>query len=299
VELRERRLAQIVRAFIDAYVQAGDVGKRLRADSLEFARVERLVGDAEDSVLYRLKEDCHALFRSDQGRPPNELAAEELFDLAVGALFHEAMKFREGFYVTRSYGPRLERMRATDGASPLLEAFRAVLESGRRRVDESATELQSLLRETREQLLILLRQGGASGAVARALVEDPARSEQVFGVALRDLLVEIYGDDERAYASALGDLLDNGHFEEATRLLDRAELRVHPTLCDARPYAAGMASYYRGRFYEAVGTFEGWACDDPERGRRAARVLAALARDVAGREPELAERARRASQRLG
>jgi hypothetical protein len=297
VELRERRLAQIVRAFIDAYVLAGHVGERLRSDALEFASVERLVGEAEDSVLYRLKEDCHALFRSDEGRRADEVAAEELFDLAVGALFHEAMKFREGFYVTRSYGPRLQRMRAADGASPLLDAFHGVLESGRRRVVESAAELQSLLRETREQLLILLRQRGTSGAVVRALVEDPERSEQVFGMAICDLLAEIYGDAERAYSSALTDLLDNGHFEEAMLLLDRPELRNQASLCGARPFAAGMDSYYRGRFEEAVGTFEGWTCDDPERGRRAARVLIALARDVG--EPGLAERARRASQRLG
>ena len=195
--------AQIVRDFIDAYVLAGEVARGLASGGLEFSSVEGLVGDAEDSVLYRLKEGCHALFRSDQDRPADELAAEELFDLAVGALFHEAMKFREGFYVTRSYGPRLERMRAADGASPLLDAFHGVLESGRRRVDESAAELQSLLRETREQLLILLRQRGTSGAVVRALVEDPERSEQVFGLGIRELLAEIYGDAERAYRLSL------------------------------------------------------------------------------------------------
>lgn len=298
MELRERRLAQIVRAFLDACVQAGEVEEHLRSDSLEFARVEQLVGEAEDAVLYRLKEDCHALFRSDQGRPANELAAEELFDLAVGALFHEAMKFREGFYVTRRYGPRLERMRAGDGSSPLLDTFHAVLESGRRRVGESAAELRSLLRETREQLLILLRQGGASGAVARALVEDPARSEQVFGSDLRELLIEIFGDEELAYSRALDDLLDNGHFEEALRLLDRAELRDRPSLRSSHPYASGMASYYRGRFEESVASFERWSCDHPERSRHAARVLASLARDVAAHEPGLAGRALRASQRL-
>jgi hypothetical protein len=299
VELRERRLAQIVRDFIDAYVLAADVGARLRAGTLDFARLENLVGDAEDSVLYRLKEGCHALFRSDQDRPADELAVEELFDLAVGALFHEAMKFREGFYVTRSYGPRLERMRpAGAAAGSLLEGFRDVLESGRRRVDESAAELEILLRETREQLLLLLRRIGGGGAVARALVEDPARSEEVFGTRLPELLAEIYGEAGIAYERAVGDLLENGHFEAAGTLLDRAELRELPALRDARPYAAGMASYYQGRFTEAVAQLEGWRCDASPRARRAARALAALAADVGISEPELSERALAVAARL-
>jgi hypothetical protein len=299
VELRERRLAQIVRDFIDAYVLAGEIARGLGDGTLEFARVERLVGNAEDSVLFRLKEDCHALFRSDQDRPAGELAAEELFDLAAGALFHEAMKFREGFYVTRSYGPRLERMRQAGTASrPLLEAFGSVLDSGRRRVDESVVELESLLRETREQLLIVLRQMGASGAVARALVEDRARSEQVFGVALDELLAYVYGDTERAYERAIGDLLDNGHFEEAGALLARAELRELPACRAAQPYAAGMASYYGGRFADAVAQLERWRCDGSPRARHAARVLTALAADVELSEPELAERALAIAGRL-
>jgi hypothetical protein len=299
VNLRERRLAQIVRDFIDAYVLAGDVADGLRGGALEFISVEALVGDAEDSVLYRLKEGCHALFRSDQDRPPDELAAEELFDLAVGALFHEAMKFREGFYVTRSYAPRLERMRAAEGkSSALLEAFRGVLESGRRRVDESAVELQSLLRETREQLLTVLRQIGGCGAVARALVESPVRCERVFGVPLTALLCDIYGDAGSAYERAVGDLLENGHFEEAGALLDRPEVRVLPVFRTARPYAAGMASYYRGKFADAVAQLETCDLDSPPRAHSAFRVLSALASDVGGAEPELAERARAAAARL-
>jgi hypothetical protein len=299
VDHRERRLAQIVRDFVDAYVLAGEVAAGLTSGALEFTSVERLVGDAEDSVLYRLKEGCHALFRSDQDRPADELAAEELFDLAVGALFHEAMKFREGFYVTRSYGPRLDRMRAVEGKpGPLLEAFGGVLDAGRRRVHESAVELQSLLRETRAQLLIVLRQIGASGAVARALVEDPARSERVFGVRLPELLSGIYGDAGCGYERAIGDLLENGHFEEAGALLERPEVRELPSCREARLYAAGMASYYRGRFGDAVAHFEDWVCEASPHAVRAARMLAALAADVGGSQPDLAQRARATAARL-
>jgi hypothetical protein len=299
VEVRARRLAEIVRGFIDAYSLAEEIRSGLGDGTLEFAGIERLVGNAEDSVLFRLKEDCHALFRSDADLPASELVAEELFDLAIGALFHEAMKLREGFYVTRRYGPRLERMRVTrSSATPLLEAFGEVLESGRRRVDESASELQNLLRETRQQLLIVLRQIGGSGPVARALVEDPPRSEHVFGVKLPELLAYVYGEVERAYERAIGDLLENGHFEEAGALLARPELHAFSSCQAAQPYAAGMASYYGGRFDDAVAYLENWPCDGSQRARRAASVLATLARDVEKSTPDLAERASAAARRL-
>jgi hypothetical protein len=190
-------------------------------------------------------------------------------------------------------------MRTAEGKSgPLLEAFRGVLESGRRRVDESAVELQSLLRETRVQLLIVLRQIGACGAVARALVEDPARSEQVFGVELAPLLAGIYGNAESAYESAVDNLLENGHFEEAGTLLDRPEICELPVCRAARPYAAGMASYYHGRFADAIAQLERWSGGGSPHAPRAARVLVALAADFAHSQPDLAQRARTAAARM-
>jgi len=204
MELRERRLAQIVRDFMEAFALSQEIGRELRAGRLTFGSVARLVGDAEDSALFRLKEECHALFRLDDARPRTEVQAEELFDLAVGALFHESMKFREGFYLTDSYGPRLQRMMAEGSAAgPLAEAFWRVFEAGSRRMLESEAEAEELFRETRDQLLIVLRHLAASGAVARSLVEDPARSEQVFAMPLMQLLADIYGSAARGYQLAV------------------------------------------------------------------------------------------------
>ena len=69
------------------------------------------------------------------------------------------MKFREGFYLTDTYGPRLQRMMAEGSASgPLADAFWRVFEGGSRRMLESEAEAEQLFRETRDQLLIVLRQ---------------------------------------------------------------------------------------------------------------------------------------------
>ncbi|HTO55125.1 MAG TPA: hypothetical protein VMR50_17210 [Myxococcota bacterium] len=294
MELRERRLAQIVRDFMEGYVLSQEVGRELRAGRLAFGTVARLVGDAEDSALYRLKEECHALFRLDDARPRTEVQAEELFDLAVGALFHETMKFREGFYLTDSYGPRLQRMMAEGSASgPLADAFWRVFEAGSRRMLESEAEAEELFRETRDQLLIVLRQLTASGAVARSLVENPARSEQVFAMPLTQLLADIYGTADRGYRLAIESLIENGHYAEAASVLELPEARAAAD--GALPFARGMASYYAGDNLAAVDSLARWRDDgtsSPALWRQSAsRVLKALAGNVEVSDHKLSERA--------
>jgi hypothetical protein len=296
MELRERRLAQIVRDFMESYVLSQEVGRELRAGRLTFATVAKLVGDAEDSALYRLKEECHALFRLDDVRPRTEVQAEELFDLAVGALFHETMKFREGFYLTDSYGPRLRRMMAEGSASgPLADAFWRVFEAGSRRMLESEAEAEELFRETRDQLLIVLRQLAASGAVARSLVEDPVRSELVFAMPLARMLADIYGTAGRGYQLAVDSLIENGHYAEAAAVLEQPEARAAGATDGALPFARGMAGYYSGDNLSAVESLARWQKDgssSPALWRQsAAKVLTALAQSVELSDQKLAKRA--------
>lgn len=296
MELRERRLAQIVRDFMEAFVLARRLGDDLRAGQLSFQTVTRLVGDAEDSALYRLKEMCHALFRLDATRPRTEVQAEELFDLAVGALFHETMKFREGFYLTDSYGPRLARM-MSDGsaAGPLADAFWRVVEAGRRRMLESESEAGLLFRETRDQLLIVLRQLAASGSVARSLVEEPGRTEQVFELPLGALLADIYGSAARGYQLAIDSLIQNGHFAEAAAVLERPDVSEAGVSSGALEFARGMASYYAGDNLAAVDSLARWqkaGASAPVLWRKsAAKVLSALALTVEITDPKLAKQA--------
>ncbi len=296
MELRERRLAQIVRDFMEAFVLARILGEDLRAGRLSFQTVTRLVGDAEDSALYRLKEECHALFRLDVSRPRTEVQAEELFDLAVGALFHETMKFREGFYLTDRYGPRLQRMMAEGSATgPLAAAFWRVVEAGRRRMLESEAEAEGLFRETRDQLLIVLRQLEASGSVARSLVEDPARAEQVFDLPLARLLADIHGSAARGYQLAIDSLIENGHFAEAAAVLEHPDARAAGISDGAIEFARGMASYFSGDSFAAVDSLARWiesGVSSPARWRQsAAKVLTALASSVELTDPKLAKHA--------
>jgi hypothetical protein len=301
MDFRQQRLAQIVRDFMEAYALSAQLGSRLRQGDLRFDWVERLVGDSEGSALFRLKEECHALFRFDKTASREELQAEELFDLAVGALFHEAMKFREGYYVTTTYGPRLERMMRTGSArGPLAEAFSRVIAAGRQRMTESAAEVEELFDETRHQLVVLLAQIPPSGPVARSLVADPVRTQHVFGVPVGDLLGEIYGSHAEGYWLAVEDLTASGHFAEAAELLDRTEVRTSGVPCEqARTFALGMDRHYEGDPGGAVSNLRQWiesGANGPTRWRE--RALHALGDAAENADLTVGEHARRLAAEL-
>ena len=89
-------LVEVVRDFLEVHQLMRRIFAQFRSGELGFDELGELVSDDERSVLFRLKERCHALFR-----PGNGVRAatdrEALFDLAIGSLFHEAMKFRENY----------------------------------------------------------------------------------------------------------------------------------------------------------------------------------------------------------
>lgn len=298
-DMRDRRVTQILRDFMDAYVLFHRIGADLDWDSLQ-----ALVGDSEEAALYRLKEECHALFRFDKEGSETELQAEELFDLAVGALFHEAMRLREGFYLTTSYGPRLDRM-LKDGTArgPLADAFRRVFAAGRERVRESQAQAAELFDETRDQLMILLREMPSSAGVARSLVEDPERAGRVFGTPLPELLDSVFGSAHTGYRLAVENLIQNGHFDEARDVLERDRASLPPRFAKAAArFTAGMARYYVGEPETAVDELERWAFEGAggpgDWKTTAARALTALIESDPDPEPSLVAAAKRTLEAL-
>ena len=304
MDIHERLFAKIIRDFMEAYALSAQIGRRLQAGDLEFSWVDRLVGESEESALFRLKEECHALFRLDEEQS-DEVRAEEIFDLAVGALFHEGMKFREGYYLTTTYAPKLERMMREGGdAGPLAKAFSRVLEAGRQRMVESEAEAAELFNETRDQLLVVIRSLPASGAIARSLLEDPVRTEQVFDLPVGPLLESIYGSAASGYTAAVESLIASGHFGEAAQLLERDEAHV---VGDAfrdlsRRFARGVESFYAGNLGDAVDFLADWiaggALGAASWKDLASRALVAIETDVGEVDDALARRAHELSTAL-
>jgi tetratricopeptide (TPR) repeat protein len=251
-------LVAIVREFLLARVAARRLARRFRSGELRFEEVQELVGDGPESVLFRLKGHCHALFRS----PGASLGCEALFDLAVGALFHEAMKFRENFYQQSVYGPKVRALRrAADPASAeRVRAFQSILEAGAVRLDESLQEAEALLDQTVLEFQALLVAERNNGLVTRFLVENRTLVEEAFQRSLEEVLEEIHGSASEAWERAGRSYLLSGFFAEARDAFAEARRRGGEGLDLARllAYAEGMHAYLERRYADAVEHLGRW-----------------------------------------
>ena len=268
VRAAEIGLVDIAREFLLAHHELRRLFERHRGGVLRWEEVVRLVGDTESSVLFRLKERCHALFRSGDLGP--EVPRVALFDLAVGSLFHEAMKLRENFYQLEVYAPKVEAARdqAEAGTEALFEEFARILAASRERLAEAFVESEALLEQTRQQFRVLLLDHRRNGLLARYLLENASLAEEVLGESLDSMLTAIHGDPVSGYAIAARSYLESGYFDEARRALAEALARDpgRAELRRASAYAEGMSAYLRGRYEEALRQLEQWAagCEDPD-----------------------------------
>ncbi len=260
---RNPGVVDIVRDFLAAHQAIRSLFARYRRDALRFEEVQALFSDEEASVLFRLKERCHALFRPGQGSTRVAMRREVLFDLAVGSLFHEAMKFRENFYQREVYGPRVRALRdaAKGEADELFEEFEKILAHVSERLEEGLHETETLLAQTRAQLSVLLAEHHEDGYVTRCLIEKPELVEEVFTEGLDALLAGMHGDAAAGYERAGHSYVASAYFEDAERCFAEAEARggnssaLEPHLA----YARGMKAYLAGDYGTSVAELERWA----------------------------------------
>ena len=246
---------------------------RYREGTLEFSALAELIGDDEASVLFRLKERCHALFRQAEPSETHD-PREVLFDLAVGSLFHESMSFRENFYQREVYGPRVEALRSEAGAEAngLFRDFERILASVAVRLEDGLVEAEGLLERTRDQLTVLLVRHRDNGYVARYLIENEALVVDVFSTRLDELLAQIHGEPGLGYEVAGRSYLSSGHYEEARGAFEEARGRGVGSAGDLVPLeacAAGMRAYLDGNYAECVASLSEWIeavdkADDPD-----------------------------------
>jgi hypothetical protein len=284
-------LVDIAREFLAAHALMRRLFGKHREGSLRFQELEGLVGDDESSVLFRLKERCHASFRAGGGRLP--MHREALFDLAVGSLFHEAMKFRENFYQREVYGPRVEALRSQAGhqEAALFDEFARIQEGVSARLTEGLAETEALLARTVEQLLSLFAAHREDPLVARFLVENARAVEETLGRPIADVLAAIYGDTAAGYELAGRSLLGSGYYPEAIAALRAAAaLRTDAgEISRLVAYARGMQAYLARDYGESVERLAEWA-NAPDPG---AAELIGLAHDAVSRIGQLAEGADR------
>jgi len=303
----EQNLVRIVQDFVEAHRMMCRLFAQHRQGSLRFGEIERLVGNDEESVLFRLKERCHESFRGRDEAEPGSADRRALFDLAVGSLFHEVMSFRENFYQCEVYGPRVRQLRgqADPDTRMLFEEFEKILATASRRLVEGRNEAESLLDHTAQELRMLLRLHAENGRVTRFLLEHEAEVEKVFGVAMVDLLAEIHGSPSGGQLSAAHSYLAGGHYAQAAIRFEEAASTGEPdeALTGLAAFARGMARYLERDSAKCLLEFSSWqAAQSPAQPRHEglARAAVEVCRRLAQRDgaKELVAQADTLLQRL-
>jgi hypothetical protein len=281
------RILEILRDFLEVHRLVSELATRHRNDGLHFEELAGLIEDDEGSVLFRLKERTHALFRAPRGEARDPTHREALFDLAVGSLFHEAMKLRENLYQREIYGPRVRALHtdAEEESKALFDEFEKMLGSVEARVAEGVHELEVLVRQTADQLRLLIAQPPDDGAI-RFMTERPDEVERVFGVSLEDQLEGMCGSVANGLERAGRSYLASGFFASAANCFERA-LQHDGTdgeIAALRDYARGMEAYVGRQYATSVVLLARWVGAG-----EADPTLARLARDAIASIVQLAE----------
>ncbi len=271
---------QLLREFMVAYCDLTALFENRSPDEISFASVRALVGDDNQSVLYRLKERSHALFRTDGTNRSRTVRHEALFDLSIGSLFHEAMKLRESLYQLEVYAPRIASLKAdsSEDADELFVEFERILGKSGSRLNEVVSEVRILLAQTRDQLRRLLIERAADRVVTRFLLRRREAVSAIFPEGFDGLLEAMHGEVAAGLVEAARSLLESAYFVEASQTLREAARRAGPGCTDLEPlllYSEGMQAFLDGDYQASLATLESWIdAGAPDEEREFARLAA-------------------------
>lgn len=269
--VRDWEFVELLREYVRVNRTLRSMFHRFRDGAPCFAEVAQLVGDSETSILFRLKERCHALFRNDP-TDASDLHREVLFDLTVGSLFHEAMKLRENLYQHEVYVPKVERLFEQHGPddSAFFKEFERVQSTGYDRTQQAMRETEALLGQTRNQLRALLVSHAENTLMTRNLFENRDAVEFVFESDLCELFGEIHGSAAVGFAAAADSYLESAFFVEAMGCLDSAlaesslSSKTRYALTRSRKYAEGMEHFSNAAYAQSLDSLEAWLDADFE-----------------------------------
>ena len=255
-------ILEIVRDYLFSHNRFQSIYKKYKAQTLSFDDVEEFVTDKDPTVpLFNLKESCHMLFRY-QGEEQSS-DEEKLLDLAIGSIFHEAMKLRENLYQLKVYKPRYlqiqDSQQASDYERNLLQEFMKIGAKTEKRLAESMTETKRLFRDTLEQLAHLLPRYKDNAVLIKFLLRNKDLLQQAFG---RRRGLEIIAD---MFSGGLGEAYDvegrsylaSEHYDLAAQFFSQAQkYRAQDQgLKGLYLYACGMDGYYKNRYQDTVRSF--------------------------------------------
>ena len=191
--MKKDRLSKICEVVIDFYRIRGKFEKEFRYYRKEGKfRFETI--DALESELYHLKSKTHDAFRYDPDSKSKILESEDLFDLIVGSIFHEALHLKEYVYTLQSYAPRYVSFAARkkdrqveNHQNNFLKYSREIVREAMESLPKKVAEVKNLFEDALSLVVRILKKHRASKRIIRILYLE------------RELMNSVYGENGLEY----------------------------------------------------------------------------------------------------
>jgi len=258
---RDRKILEMVRGLLLSEVAFQEIYKKYKEDSLRFSDIGNWVDDKGQSLLYNLKEECHSIFRY-MGKEPLH-KNEWLLDLAIGSIFHEAMKLRENIYQLDVYRPKYLQYKLKIGKSAYekdyLQHFERIISKAEQGVADGMEETRSLFQDAMAQLIDFFKGSAKNAFLIRFLLEHltllqkvygSERGKRVFDTIFKNGFLDAYSLAGRSY-------LQSGHYDLSCLYFSKA-LKLDPHHSDLRfllNFSLGMNAYYNNAYSKALTYF--------------------------------------------
>jgi hypothetical protein len=255
---RDRKIAEIIKGVLQSVILFRSLYENQKNNTLTFSDLQKLIDDKGDSILFSLKTKCHNLFRNDKVQ--KSIEKEKLFDLAIGSIFHGAMRLREDLYQLEVYGPLYDDLEGksekTDYEKQFLNQFTNIIRRARQSLHEEFEETRILFEDTINQLEDLLPEYAKNGLVIRFLLKNESLVNNACGEDTLDNLCRLMF--KTGYTGALCvaamSYAMGGFNEKAENMLKQAERSKENNeyVKYASHYCVGMHCHYNRNYDEAL-----------------------------------------------
>jgi hypothetical protein len=260
---RDKDLLEMVRGLFLSEVAFQEIFKKYKEGHLHFPDIGKWVDDKGQSLLYNLKERCHSLFRYSGKGPIHK--NEWLLDLAIGSIFHEAMKLRENIYQMEVYQPKYLQYKSKIGKSAYeyetnyLQQFERIMSKAEQGLHEGMEETQSLFKDATEQLIHFFKKNSKNPFLARFLLEHQPLLEKVYGSkGTKDVFNLMFKKGFLdAYYLAGRSFLQSQHYDLSSLYFSKA-FKMEPSNHELQfflNFSRGMNAYYRNAYSKALSHF--------------------------------------------
>ena len=260
-QAHDRNTLTIIKGLLLSDVAFQRIFEQYTRGVLRFNEIGGWVDDKGQSLLYNLKERVHAIFRYNQKGAIHK--KEWLLDLAIGSIFHEAMKLRENLYQLEVYRPRYleykERIGKSDYERDYLEQFEKIISRAEQGMVDGMEETRFLFRDAKAQLIDFFKENRQSALLVRFLLTNQPLLQKAYGIIQAKEIFNVMFSNGYlgAYQVAAWSYLQSGHYDLASLYFAKASKLdpKNPQLQFLLRFSLGMNAYYKNTYLDTLSHF--------------------------------------------